>query len=324
MRDEDKFKMRKISRTQQALIDYATLTRSLEVNERLKLILFVTGAKPVTYIMLKVFPEEPDEAITFERLLKEAGFIFNKSEPKTFEEISVVKGKEVRWDIKGVWIGYDLFHTKEQRQLFRKYISLSDKGKHVLADRLAGKLYDYPKDCVENFIRFNKNPDLIAKKFSYYEYYKFVHDCDRKFPFTQHQPHSLKCRSTIAMNKRYREAVKRFAPDFYRNFTRKRTYKADIVADVINDVMHEDSLTKENRSIWPVKDGQDIIFITLKPVESKFWLISHLVKKCVDRGTVFPARITMQYDFAVIELGKPKSQVGELFHERKFPLQAEK
>lgn len=303
------------------VIDFAAKTKSLDKNEKLKLILFASGVKPATFIMLKVFPEKPEEAVLFDRLLKEAGIVFRKSFPKTFEEISLIKDNEIRWDIKGVWLGYDLFNSKSQLNKFRRYLSLADKGKHSQADRLAGEIYGYPKSCVDSFIKRNKNHKLIAEKFSYYEYYKFLHDIDKKFPFIQHQPHSLDCRSSISMNKRYQEIVKKVAPDFYKEFSKKKVFDSDVVVDVVNDVMIHDFLTKKSRSIWPVKDGQDYMLITLKQIDGKFWLISHLTKNFIERGTVFPAKITMQYDYAEIKLGKFKNQKGELYHERMFPLQ---
>ena len=311
----------KLNDAQEMLIRYATKTNALDLDEKLKLILFTTGIKPVTYIILKVFPSRPEEAVNFDRLLKQAGFIFKKSRPKTFEEITAIKKNEVRWGIKGVWIGYDLFHTKKQSDNFKKYVHLAEKGRHTQADRIAGKLYGYPVCCINAFIKKNQDPRIIAKKYSYYDYFKFLHDIDKKFPFIQHQPHSITCRATLSLNKRYRDAVKKFAPEFYKMFTKKRTYKTDVVVDVANDIMSEELLTEEGASIWPVKNGHDYIFITLKPVEKKYWLINHLVREYIDRGAVFPAKITMQYDVATIELGKPKRQLGELYHERKFPLQ---
>ena len=311
----------KLNDAQEMLIRFATKTNALDLNEKLKLILFTSGIKPVTYIILKVFPKKPEEAVNFERLLKQAGFVFRKSRPKTFEEITSIKKNEIRWDIKGVWIGYDLFHTKKQLEDFKKYLHFAEKGRHTQADRIAGKLYGYPACCIDAFIKKNNNPKSIAKKYSYYDYFKFLHYVDKKFPFIQHQPHALNCRGTINLNKKYRDAVRKYAPEFYKSFIKKKTFKTDVVVDVANDIMAEELLTEEGPSIWPIKNGHDYIFITMNPIVKKYWLINHLVKDFIERGTVFPAKITMQYDMATIELGKPKKQLGELFHERKFPLQ---
>ncbi len=303
------------------LIDYAAKSDAFDANEKLKLILFAAGVKPATYVILKILPKKPSEAVRFERLLKKAGFIFKKNRPKTFEEITFIKKNEIRWNVKGVWIGYDLFHTKEQQKRFAKYISLSRKGKESQADMIAGKLYGYPPCCIKNFIKTHDNPSLIAKKYSYHGYYKFMHDIDKKFPFIQHMPESLKCRSTIALNNKYKQALKKYAPEFFKQFSKKRNYNVDVVVDVLNDIGSEELLTREGTSIWPVKNGFDYIFITMKPVDKKYWLISNLEKNYIERGTVFNAKIIMQYDYAEVKLGKVKKQLGELYHERKLPAQ---
>lgn len=303
------------------LITYATNSDAFDMNEKLKLILFVTGVKPITYVVLKILPNKPQEALKFEKMLNKAGFIYKKSRPRTFEEIIRIKKNEIRWAIKGVWIGYDLFHTKMQRKEFEKYIKLAAKGRHTQADKLAGKIYDYPSCCIAEFIKTHNNPSLISKKYSYYAYYKLIHAFDKKFPFVQHTPHSLTCKKTIILHNKYKRTLEKHAPKFLRMFSRKRSFKTGVVVDVSNDIVSEELLTAEGLSIWPVKDGHDYIFITMKPIEKKYWLISSLQKNYLERGAVFEAKVLMQYDYAEIKLGKFKRQVGDLYHERKLPAQ---
>ncbi len=204
------------------------------------------------------------------------------------------------------------------------YLSLISKGKHSEADRIAGKLYGYPKSCIEAFIKNFNNPKNIAKKYSYYEYYKFIHDSEKKFPFIQHRPHSLNCKGTISLNNKYKNAVKKYAPKFFKDFSKKRTYKTEVIVDVAKDIKTQNLIFKDGLSIWPIKKGMDYIFISRKKVEKEFWLLSHLSKDFIDRGTVLDAEITLQYNSAVLKLGKVKQQLIDLCHERKFPAQRRK
>ncbi len=306
---------------QKNLITYATNNEAFDMNEKLKLILFALAVKPVTYVVLKVFPKKPQEAVRFEKMLNNAGIIFKKSRPKTFEEITGIKKNEIRWRIKGVWIGYDLFHTRTQKKEFEKYVRLAGKGRHTQADKIAGKLYDYPSCCVKDFIKMHNKPSLIVKKYSYHDYYKLMHTFDKKFPFIQHVPKSLNCKKTIVLNKEYKRALEKNAQKFLRMFSKKRSFKTDVLVDVSNDIVSEELLTTEGLSIWPVKDGHDYIFITKKPIDKKYWLISGLQKNYIERGAIFEAKIMMQYDYAEINLRKFKKQVGDLYHERKLPAQ---
>ncbi len=103
-----------ICKEKKRLIDFTTSCNCFDNNEKFKLILFASEVKKVSYVVLKIFPKNPDIVFKFDKLLKDAGFLFNKSNPKTFEKITSIKNNEVRWDINGVWIGYDLFQNKKK------------------------------------------------------------------------------------------------------------------------------------------------------------------------------------------------------------------
>ena len=52
---------------------------------------------------------------------------------------------------------------------------------------------------------------------------------------------------------------------------------------------------------------------------------SHYTRRgFIDRGTVLEAEITLQFNYAILKLGKVKQQLIELYHKRKFPAQRRK
>ena len=93
-----------------------------------------------------------------------------------------IKKNKVVWRLQGIWFGYDLFHTERQVDRFVEYKRLIKKGKFAQADKLGGKLYGYPACCVNEFIKERKK-SYIAKKYSYFEFYKHIRDSNVRFPF---------------------------------------------------------------------------------------------------------------------------------------------
>lgn len=288
------------------LITFAEKTKALDATDKLKLILFAAGVKPATYIRLKINKNLHDKH-KFEDLLKKHGSFFLASKAKGYEEIQKIEGNAVKWHYNGLWYGYDLFHTTEKFQQFQQYKRLLREQKHTQADKVAGNLYDYPESAVKAFIEHH-NKKTLAKKYTYYQYYKRLHEIDRAFPFITHLPASPKNPESKKQNELYKKTVKKHAPGFYKEYTKKRTYKVPVIVDVESTVP----------GIWKQRKAHDYVVITSKPVEGKYWLISWLTRKNYKRGTILDAKVTMQYDYATIDAKKELGRLTNLHHERHF------
>ncbi len=289
------------------LLRFIEESPALDNNSKLKAVLFITGAKPSTYIHLRIQKNLHDKH-TFEELLRQNNIIFDVSRAKGYEEINTVKGNAAVWKIKGTWYGYDLFMNKRSNERFEEYVMLLKQQKHEGADKIAGQIYGYPSCCIK---KFTEEHDVrkMTQKNSYYSYYKKLHDSDAAFPFIVHTPCSLKCSETKKLNKKYSAAVKKWAPRFYKEYSCEKTCTVPIIIDVESDIPG---------AKWKKKDGHDYVLITQKPIEGKHYLISWLTKAVFKRGTVLNAKITVQYDYALVD---PLKKIGELknfHHERKF------
>ncbi|VVB80960.1 Uncharacterised protein [uncultured archaeon] len=287
------------------LLKFVQKSDAFDTNSKLKLILFLSGAKPSTYIQLRIDKNLHDKH-EFEDLLKENNILFEASKPKGYEEITGIKANAAVWKLKGTWYGYDLFKNKEFNAKFLEYITLLKQKKHDTADRLAGVIYGYPQCCIETFIR-EHNKAQLAKKYSAYQYYKRLHDCDQKFPFISHTPCSTVCKQTKKLNLQYANAVKRKAPEFYKKYAKKRTYRLPLIVDV------ESSDIK-----WKKEDGHDYMLITKNPLEGRYCLMSWLSRGKYKRGTVIDATVTLQYDYAIINVHKKTGYLKNFHHERRF------
>jgi hypothetical protein len=279
---------------------------ALDNNSKLKAILFITGAKPSTYIHLRIQKNLHDKH-TFEEHLKKNSILFEVSKAKGYEEITAVKNNAAIWRIKGAWYGYDLFLNKYFNERFLEYIMLLKQQKHEQADKVGGQVYGYPTCCVNNFIQEHGAKGM--KKYGYYEYYERLHDSDKSFPFIAHTPCSPKCKETKKLNKKYESAVKKWAPKFYKDYSKKKTYILPVIVDVESDIP---------RAKWKKKDGHDYVLVTQKPIDGKYYLISWLTKAAFKRGTILKAKITMQYDFAIVKALKKIGELKNFHHERKF------
>jgi len=243
----------------------------------------------------------------FETLLKKNGILFNASRAKGFEEIQGIKNNAAVWRLKGTWYGYDLFHSTKELHLYIKYRELLKQQKHTRADRVAGELYGYPTKAVEAFAKTH-NSRALARKYTYYQYYKRMHDSDIAFPFITHVPSTPKSVESKKLNDLYKRTVKKHAPAFYKEYTKKRKYKVPVIVDTENTIP----------GIWKTRTAHDYVVITTKPIEGKYWLISWLTKKEYKRGTILDTTITIQYDYASITVNKELGRLPKFHHERHF------
>lgn len=287
------------------LIQFIEKSKAFDNNSKLKLIEFAAGVKPSTYIRLRIQKNLHDKH-EFEDLLKANNILFEVGKPKGFEEITAIKGNSAVWKFVGTWYGYDLFRAKEYNAKFLEYKVLLRQGKHDMADKLAGVIYGYPDCCTEAFIREHNKTEL-AKRYSAYQYYKRLHDSDKKFPFISHTPCSLACKQTKRLNTKYAGSVKRNAPEFYKKYAKKRNYRLPLIIDM------ESTDVK-----WKKQDGHDYMLITKKPVEGKYLLISWLTRGKYKRGTIIDATIKLQYDYATVDVHKKTGYLKNFHHERKF------
>jgi len=65
--------------------------------------------------VLKVFPKNPGIVFKFDKLLKDAGFLFKKSKPKTFEEITSLKKMKLDGILRVFGLVMICFTTKNKR-----------------------------------------------------------------------------------------------------------------------------------------------------------------------------------------------------------------
>ncbi|MEM4254346.1 MAG: hypothetical protein QXR48_03110 [Candidatus Woesearchaeota archaeon] len=300
------------------LIDFAQTAQGLDDYNKIKLILFATGIKPATFIQLRINPKNLDEKAHFEKHLKALRIPFLVSRPKAYEEITRIRGNTIKWKIMGTWYGYDLFDGNKSFRLFQKYLGLVKKQEHAQADKTSGQIYDYPKCCINHYIK-EHNLTFLRKKYTHYSYYKHLHDVERKFPLVMHTPCSTECKATRKMNEKYAYVLKKFAPKFWKRFSATKKYSTDVIVDneseLLQDVVYG---IKSTAPVFPVKDGHEYSLVTLKKLDDHYYILSYLTKKHIERGTILPARITNRFTYADIKLGKPKKVISGLHHERKF------
>src|SRR3989338_3187146 len=186
---------------------------------------------------------------------------------------------------------------------------------HDKADLIAGKLYGYPRCCINRFI---EEHDLkkLAKKYSYYAFYDKLHTLDKRFPFLSHTPCSLKCKDSIKINNDYRMIVKKSASRFWKEYTRKQSFTTKLVVDYESGIFLDK--INENKSIWPKKDGHDYGLISLTKFKGHHYVFSNLSKKHYLRGTILLAKVTVQYDYAIIKIKKIVRLLNNFHHQRKL------
>jgi len=298
--------------SKEALYTFAAIADGFDIKEKIKLILFTAGLKSSTYIILKINPDSLDEKYRFEQLLKQNKILFSATKQKGYEEITKIKGNEIIWEFKGAWIGYDLFKDKKTKKLFEQYKNLISKQQIKKADEIGGKIYGYPSCCVKQ--RLKEIPEYIKKHYSYYEYYKRIHDTERKYPFVFFIPCSTKCKKIAALNRKYSNIIKRLTPEIWKEYTKKDKFKSELIVDEESDIL------LKGKTIWPERDAHEYDLILRKPHNKKHYLYAYLTKKNYEKGTVLEVSITQQYDYADIKVRKVKGIIKNLIHERKMPL----
>ncbi len=293
------------------LIDVIQKAQGLENSEKLRLILFALGLKPSTYVRFKVL--KPEELLHFEKHVAECGFVFARSRAKGYEEITKIVRNKVVWRVKGIWYGYDVFKDERTQRLFQKYKKEVGRQNHYQADKLGAQLYGYPACCMRKHTRL-QNLKQLVKEHSYKSFFQQIHALDRKFPFVQHVPCSVSCRKTAALNTKYRAAIKKHAPKFYKAFTKKTVIKTAVLIDTEADILHK------GKSVWGAHTAHEYRCIALKPIQGKYYMFSDLTSKKYERGSVVASTIILQYHAAQVSLGKLKNVLKNVHHERKFLL----
>ncbi|MBW2966767.1 DUF483 domain-containing protein [Candidatus Woesearchaeota archaeon] len=298
--------------SKETLYTFITIADGFDIKEKLKLVLFTAELKPSTYVILKINPESLDEKYRFEQLLRQNKILFSASRQKGYEEITKIKGNKIIWELKGIWIGYDLFKDKKTKKLFERYKNLISKQQIKKADLIGGKIYSYPSCCIKQYQK--ETSEYIKKHYTYYEFYKKLQDIDRKYPFIAYSPCSVKCKKTTALNKKYSNIIKKFTPELWQQYTKKDRFKTDIIVDEESDILIK------GKTIWPERNAHEYDVILRKPHNNKYYLYAYLTKKNYEKGTILEASITQQYDYADIKVKKVKGIIKNLIHERKMPL----
>lgn len=294
------------------LIRFAEQAQGLDAIQRLKLILFVTGIKPNTYVVLKIHSHNLEEKHHFEEHLRRNKIMYEISHAKSYEEITAIHKNKIHWTMQGTWQGYDLFSSKKSQQKFKKYKQLLKQQKHAAADTLAGKLYNYPPCCVREYTK-EHDTTYLKKKYGYYTFYQRMHETEKKFPFIVHYPCSPHCRATQQSNKKYTATIKKYAPMFFKEYTRKHTFTTDLIIDSESDIYDDNA-----HPLWPEKDGHEYSLVSLTPFQGHYYLFSHLTKTLLLRGSIVSARITMHHNYADVKITALKDYVPDIHHERKF------
>jgi hypothetical protein len=298
--------------SKEALYTFITIADGFDIKEKLKLVLFTAGLKSSTYVILKINPESLDEKYRFEQLLKQNKILFSPSRQKGYEEITKINRNKIIWELKGIWIGYDLFKNKKTKIQFEKYKNLIAKQQIKKADNIGGKIYGYPSCCIKQ--RQKESPEYIKEHYTYYKFYKKIHDTERKFPFIFYSPCSIKCKKTSLLNKKYSNTIKKFTPELWQQYSKKDQFKTEIIIDEESDIFIK------GKTIWPARDAHEYDVIPKKPHNKKYYLYAYLTKKNYEKGAVLEASITQQYDYADIQVKRIKGIIENLMHERKMPL----
>lgn len=295
-----------------SLVDFAILSRGLSNKDKSKLLLFATRKKPATSLYLHITKESLDELYQFEHALRLSKIIYLKGREKSFEKIKSIQGNKVLWDIAGLWVDFDLFHTIKQKEEFLKYRSFWQKGKTNRAHYIGGKLYGYPSCCIAQYGK--DTLQYIKKHYSAYAFYKRLHEIDKRFPLLAYTPCTLSCKKANEQHKLFSQTIKETSPSFYHHLREVTPYESEVIIDMENDLM------ENGKSIWQKKDGHDYVVLATKPFQNKYWFYSVLSKKAYSHGTVFSATITHHSTYGEVLLGRDKGIIPNLQHERNLPL----
>ena len=203
------------------------------------------------------------------------------------------------------------YETEKMRGVSHYIEHLMFKGTKK-RNTIAGKLYDYPECCIEQYSK--ETPQHIKSKYSTYQFYKNLHAIEKKFYLMPYTPCSLKCKRSIELQKKYSVALKKTSPSFYQHLNEANPYQTDIIIESENDILANE------KSIWKQKDGHDYVVLSTRPYQSKHWFYNILSKKKYAIGTVLSATIIHHTTYADIILGKEKGIILDLQHYRNLPL----
>lgn len=296
------------------LIRFAETAKGFDSNQRIKLVLFTLGIKQNTYVILKISPENLEEKHHFEQHLKNLNILHHVGRPRSYEEIKAIRGNAVIWKMNGVWYGYDLFKNKKSRHTFYRYKKLLRQKKHEQADAIAGKLYGYPACCTREYTK-EHDIEYIKKKYTYHHYYQRLRETTKKFPFVLHYPCRPFCPKTKKLNTYYAHVLQKHAPHFWKQHTTMITITTDLIVDSESDIYDD-----FGQSLWPARTAHEYSFITKKPINQHYYILTHLTEQSFIKGNVANAQIRIRHDFPEITLRAIKKSINNLYHTRKFIL----
>ncbi|MBI4016640.1 MAG: hypothetical protein HY363_03010 [Candidatus Aenigmarchaeota archaeon] len=297
---------------EQELVHFVQASKGFGAFEKIKLIIFASGEKKACFVRMKISSENMDEKAHFEKHLKECGKKFIVSRPKTFEEIIRVTKNKAVWKPAGIWYGYDLFADTRTKNMFLKYRQLKHDNNHKTADKIGAKIYGYPACCMTQYSK-EHDVNYIKKNYSYYQFYKKVHAVDKKLQFIFHIPCSVECNASRRMNEEHKRTVIKLARKFYCSYSAKYVFNVDVIVDSFSDIFDDNG-----KSIWEKKNGCDAAFLTAKKINGKYYLLSCLTKKQLEKWAVYAASIKTQYDTAQLNLGRKKKTLKNFHHQRWF------
>jgi len=295
----------------ESLYDFVVSSRGFSLKDKVKIILFASQVKRASSVVMRINSRDLEEKFTFEKKLKKCGFVFLASKPRSYEEIEKISGNEIKWDIVGLWVNYDLFKNKRGMNSFLAYRHLAlKKQEHARRSIIAGRLYDYPKCCIKQYIR--ETPDWLKENLSYYRLYKKLHDSDKKFPFICHEPCMIGCKGSRKLDMLYSNMIKKIAPELWDAYRRKVSYDTELIVDSESDI------TIHGKSIFDQKDGHEYVVIARHAFNGKHYAYNLLSKTAYARGTILKARVTHQYNTAYIKIKKADGVIKNLISEHEY------
>lgn len=294
------------------LSTFSVVSEGFSMIDKVKLVLFSAGVKPTTSIYLNITSTNLDDKKRFEEILEKNKIIFLRGRERTFEVIKTIRGSVVHWKLGGTYIDYDLFSNEGDKKRFVQYKQMAIKDiSRAKRARIAGKLYGYPKCCIEQYVK--ETSEWMRKNMTYYEFYKRYHATDKKFPFIPFTPCSIECKQAKKFNQRYSKTVRKKEPKFWREFVKKNIFRSDLVID------HESIIEENKEDIFPDRKWHNYVVLTMKPYNDRYYFHSFLTRKKYEHGTILSGKITMQYGRGFVQVGKIK-KIIKLGHVRKLPM----
>jgi hypothetical protein len=294
------------------LSTFAVVSEAFSLIDKVKIVLFAAGTKPTASVYLNITSGNLDDKERFEEILKQNKIIFLKGRERSFETVKSIRGASVRWSIAGTYIDYDLFSSEKDKKQFITYrkLAIKDTGRSRRV-RIAGKIYGYPKCCIEKYVK--ETTDWLKSHTKYHEFYKRYHMTDKKFPFIPFTPCKLGCKRSQKLNQLYARTVRKIEPKLYKQYTKKIQYRTDLVID------HESVVAKGKVDIFPDRKWHNYVVLAMKPYKGKYYFYSFLTNKKYEHGDVLSGKIVVQYGRGFVQPGKIKRKI-KLKHIRKLPM----